>query len=1170
MASAFTVSPSALHDHDHIVDNHNPSSSSSHLVPSTTSADPDLSPLLSQGDFGSLSPPINHFETPIHSATSPSHHLADHFGDLDSTDPFFGANFNSTDVNGPSFLTEDADWRQNSFESNQTAVRAPRHNDSTDSYPLTPEQTASIHTTTPRSELRATDLQNGSSLPTSVSPQELQKPFQDHQSIIAQSSQLTPDQSSSCRSSEDGLVPAPVAMQPQSPRVLVSVWDRDTDSPTHAVERTFEDSPATVRAGIESAGDLISSSGHRDSVTRWQYDGAPQRTGLGPSQRSSEEITSINEVMAQRANDERKGEVSRWLTDNLDEVSVPVEKSPEEIRAIDQPGRDSNDNIPLGDQTENKYVDGQTYYDPIGAQMSHLDYEIIASNRNWADAPQVHQIQRGQPGRHQPQSSQAAIERWQNMAQDNMSIMSRAATWGTRRRSLPSILDSDIEGVTSGSFLKKLSLSKGSGDSKGSKPGGFFQELRGLVRRPSASSLLKRSRSRSRSRSGSRSPQPESPAIDDEPVRRGTGDSSPHLTLPARTDSNSKKPTPSINTALVSIAHNVASVGTTHTRKGSVSGAMTTTSPKGMGSSLTVKNPLRRRSKSEVPKPTAPPSLDTHQNLVGMWKASGGPPVAPIGHKPSGDLEDDDDDDDDLLDDTDMKGEANLIDGTIPNFAGFQEHVLKLNPQLTGSRAYLVDRIAHQQIIRYKHLLTSAVGHLKQGQSCPCGSLCKSLGGTAIVLDTKGDPRGLDPLASHMPDDDDAGLGEGAITQDSFPPDIPMPPTQYLPAEFECQLCYQRKKFQKPSDWTKHVHEDVQPFTCTWDKCRDAKIFKRKADWVRHENEGHRHLEWWTCDVEDCRHTCYRRDNFLQHLVREHKFPEPKIKTKAAMKRAGGGDPTWQKVEQCHIETQKRPQEEPCRFCGKTFPTWKKLTVHLAKHMEQISLPVLRLVTAKAKEIDADTIISPVQDPPMRQMMPQMDHTPTGTPFQPPMQAHMPFGGPQLGYGDAGNIVYAMNQSPYDHSPYLGGQPQFTSHHQSIDQSAMVGNSMHQAGSWQTGLGGNIGQQARMQDIPTTSSPYLQGHNQTAYMQMGSNNTNSTSGLEPFPELNALGLQNMSDPVGQMSLPMNYGGLMDPRSGNGSPFSGQGSASPYQRSPHQGPGGSSDRGWDDRQQSGFM
>lgn len=236
------------------------------------------------------------------------------------------------------------------------------------------------------------------------------------------------------------------------------------------------------------------------------------------------------------------------------------------------------------------------------------------------------------------------------------------------------------------------------------------------------------------------------------------------------------------------------------------------------------------------------------------------------------------------------------------------------------------------------------------------------------VLDQKGDRDVGAPLA-YFNDDDIQAHETIPLSPGSFPPGVPMPPTQCLPAEFECQLCYQKKRIHQPSGWTKHVHEDVGPFTCTWYKCRDPDMFKRKADWLRHENEGHRHLEWWTCDVKDCRHTCYRKDNFLQHLVREHKFLEPKTKTKGAMKRAGSLEPTWQKVEECHQETTDRPQGEPCKFCGHVFPTWKKLLKHLANHMEQIALPILRLVDIKAKNIDRDTIISPFQGPPTRHIL---------------------------------------------------------------------------------------------------------------------------------------------------------------------------------------------------------
>ncbi len=207
-----------------------------------------------------------------------------------------------------------------------------------------------------------------------------------------------------------------------------------------------------------------------------------------------------------------------------------------------------------------------------------------------------------------------------------------------------------------------------------------------------------------------------------------------------------------------------------------------------------------------------------------------------------------------------------------------------------------------------------------------------------------------------------------------------MPPARVksLPAEFECPLCFQVKKFMKPSDWSKHVHEDLQPFTCTFKECPEPKSFKRKADWVRHENERHRHLEWWQCTEEGCSHQCYRRDNFVQHLVREHKMPEPKAKTIKPNKPAVRGpakpkphgntgsikdiapeDKVLVMVETCRRLTEKQATDEPCRFCGNMVNSWKKLTVHLAKHMEQISIPVVGLV--EKKEVSPDTIVSPIE-----------------------------------------------------------------------------------------------------------------------------------------------------------------------------------------------------------------
>lgn len=255
-----------------------------------------------------------------------------------------------------------------------------------------------------------------------------------------------------------------------------------------------------------------------------------------------------------------------------------------------------------------------------------------------------------------------------------------------------------------------------------------------------------------------------------------------------------------------------------------------------------------------------------------------------------------------------------------PNVSGFRSYILETFPHLER-RDYLLDRLAHHQVNRYKILLANKIRHRD------AAARLQAAAPTATASDSKSD----------------------GPSMEDFPAGIPPPPTADFPSTFECPFCFTTKTLIKPSDWTKHVLEDIQPLTCTFQPCREPKMFKRQADWVRHENEGHRHLEWWTCDIEDCRHVCYRRDNFLQHLVREHKFVEPAIKVKPFGKSVVGV--TWQKVMDCQHQTTKSAQEEPCRFCGKTLSSWKKLTVHVSKHMMQLIRPVVCAVESKWAEV---------------------------------------------------------------------------------------------------------------------------------------------------------------------------------------------------------------------------
>lgn len=256
---------------------------------------------------------------------------------------------------------------------------------------------------------------------------------------------------------------------------------------------------------------------------------------------------------------------------------------------------------------------------------------------------------------------------------------------------------------------------------------------------------------------------------------------------------------------------------------------------------------------------------------------------------------------------------------------------------------------------------------LAHQEGCPSGALCIE-GKYYNGLQTGGFP-GLELVKPTKQVQYSAEDREHSAELTSLSPSYPVPPSQGLPSEFECPFCFQVKKCLKPSDWAKHFCEDLQPFVCTFEQCTDPKSFKRKADWIRHENERHRQLERWVCNIVDCSHICYRKDNFVQHLVREHKMPEPKPRSdprtnRVPYYRPSGSevldveqDSVWTLVEECREEEPKSPKDEPCKFCGTVCSSWKKLSNHLAKHMEDIAFPVWKVVLQS--DVSADTPKSP-------------------------------------------------------------------------------------------------------------------------------------------------------------------------------------------------------------------
>ncbi|CAL8582670.1 hypothetical protein XPA_008321 [Xanthoria parietina] len=622
--------------------------------------------------------------------------------------------------------------------------------------------------------------------------------------------------------------------------------------------------------------------------------------------------------------------------------------------------------------------------DPTGnvleaaAEKQHASPPLLYRAHVWQD-PLYDSTDPGPGVKEQPVTSNEAMMRFQKSAAD-IETMSRAATWGTRRLS-----EGDLEGL-----FHRFSFKNNEDDKpKGERRGSFLEAAAAKLLPKRSQSMLKRKESEASKQ------QPHRPSLTEHKKMDISGSRKESLVVPGpqRKLSIGKRPkSPRIDTgsAVAAMAGQIASIGAGQGGPATAGGSVSPTGP--------WKNVIKRnRSRSDLQ------ANRSSGNLADLWTKQGGPPMptlaAPPGSPPRAekkpvpvnDLADmDDDEEDEAAEDRGVTIDLSIrAEPLNPTMEGFRSNVRKLNPRLP---TFLVERIAQEQLRRYKKLMDFKVKHAQAltAGKCPSNKHCLALGGEPTYLPSKSSSKeaaepshsGFAIAGLEQSEDDANALAEGIVTPAQFPPGVPMPPVKRLPAEFECSLCFKVKKFHKPSDWSKHVHEDVQPFTCTFQSCAEPKSFKRKADWVRHENERHRQLEWWMCNMHDCSHKCYRKDNFVQHLVREHKLPEPKVKTTKTGKPAVRGpssqkarankserddsgdelDQVWRLVDECRHETQKNPKEEACKFCGNVCNSWKKLTVHLAKHMEQISMPVLNVV--KAKEVTPETIISPIEQRP--------------------------------------------------------------------------------------------------------------------------------------------------------------------------------------------------------------
>ncbi|RSM08145.1 hypothetical protein CEP52_004871 [Fusarium oligoseptatum] len=128
-----------------------------------------------------------------------------------------------------------------------------------------------------------------------------------------------------------------------------------------------------------------------------------------------------------------------------------------------------------------------------------------------------------------------------------------------------------------------------------------------------------------------------------------------------------------------------------------------------------------------------------------------------------------------------------------------------------------------------------------------------------------------------------SGVTEGSVSieETGFSYMYPEPPTLGEMRRYGvCPYCsgfLSASKLTKEA-WRKHLHEDLQPYVCISEKCRDpAQFFTNSEQWLQHMDKFHSrdwtqkvHMRTWYCDREHERLEFKRESELQKHLSHDH------------------------------------------------------------------------------------------------------------------------------------------------------------------------------------------------------------------------------------------------------------------------------------------------------------
>ncbi|CAI6340021.1 unnamed protein product [Periconia digitata] len=154
--------------------------------------------------------------------------------------------------------------------------------------------------------------------------------------------------------------------------------------------------------------------------------------------------------------------------------------------------------------------------------------------------------------------------------------------------------------------------------------------------------------------------------------------------------------------------------------------------------------------------------------------------------------------------------------------------------------------------------------------------------------------------------------------------------------DFICPYCFVTcpANYRGKGHWRAHLIQDLQPYTCTAEKCDegDSKPLNTWDEWIVHEQVHHR-MEY-TCRYHP-ESAFSSRDQYLEHVGQEHPHQQNEL------------------LDPDHINANAQLTPKPrdgCPICSYQPETWQDMDKHLAYHLENLALLSLPLATGLERE----------------------------------------------------------------------------------------------------------------------------------------------------------------------------------------------------------------------------